>query len=115
LPSLPCAYVSSRRRPYNERTAYGLGFRLSIYQLLTEVVPIAILRRLLYDNLLVVIRQLVDDEFDLLVELQLIEFRHAVRGDRDSAFDVRSVCALVCESDSCEAAMGHRAFGILRL
>jgi hypothetical protein len=48
------------------------------------VFPIAIFGCLLYDNLLVVIGQFVENVLDLLIELELVEFRHAVGGDGDS-------------------------------
>ena len=55
--------------------------------------PIAIVGCLLYDNLLVVIGQFVENVLDLLIELELVEFRHAVGGDGDSVFGFLSACS----------------------
>lgn len=74
LPSLPCRNISGCYKQYKGETAYSLVLGLGVYQLLAEGVPIAILRCLLDDNLSVIIGQLVDDELDLLVKLQLVEF-----------------------------------------
>jgi hypothetical protein len=50
----------------------GAGLGGGVDELLTEVVPVLVLRSLLNDNLLEVIRELVDDVLVLLVQLELI-------------------------------------------
>jgi hypothetical protein len=55
------------------RKTHRLGLGGSIDELLAEVLPVLVGRGLLHDNLLVVVRQLVDDVLVLLVELQLVE------------------------------------------
>jgi hypothetical protein len=63
------------------RNSYSLVLRRSIYEFLSENFPIAIFRSLINDNLFVLIIQLVDDELDLLVELELVEFCDTVCAD----------------------------------
>lgn len=58
---------------------------MSVDELLTEDIPVSVLTGLLNNNLLVVVRQLVHDKLDLLVELQLVELRDALGRDGDSA------------------------------
>ena len=84
---------------------YRLGLRLGVYQLFAEVFPIAIFGCLLNDNLLVIIRQFVENVLDLLVELELVEFRHAVGGDGDSVFGFLSACSSkgISYASSCAA------------
>lgn len=54
---------------------YGLYVDgLSSDELLTECLPVAIFTGLLNNNLLVVIGKFVENELDLLVELELVEF-----------------------------------------
>lgn len=62
------------------RFALGSG----VDELLTESLPILILRGLLDNNLLVVVRKLVDDELVLLVELELVEGSDALLRDARS-------------------------------
>jgi hypothetical protein len=64
--------------------AYHLVLRFCIDELLAEVVPVAILAGLLNNNLLIVVRKLVEDELDLLAELQLVECGDAVGRNGDS-------------------------------
>lgn len=83
---------------FKARITNSLVLGLSVHQLLTEGVPVAILRCLFDNNLLVVVRQLVDNVLDILVELQLVEFRHALRGDGDSTIVAWSVCARILDA-----------------
>lgn len=64
-------------------TAAVLGF--GVDQLLTELRPVAVFGGLLDYNLLPVIADLVDDVFDVLSELELVECADALRGDGDTA------------------------------
>jgi hypothetical protein len=65
--------------------SYGLGLRLSCHELLPEGIPVTIFAGFLDNDLFVVVRQLVDDVLDLLVELKLVELRDALLCDRHSA------------------------------
>ena len=57
--------------------------RLGIHQLVLKRLPIRIGARVLDDNLLVIVGQLVDDVFDRLAELELVELGDALRRDGD--------------------------------
>ena len=58
--------------------------RLGIHQLVLERLPIRIGARVLDDNLFVIIGQLVDDVFDRLAELELVELGDALWRDGNS-------------------------------
>ena len=59
-------------------STHRLALGGSVDELLTEVLPVAVTRSLLNDNLLVVVRQLVDNVLVLLVELELVEGSNAL-------------------------------------
>ena len=67
---------------------HSLGLALGIDELLTEDIPFTLLAGLLNHNLFVVICELEDDELDLFVELQLVEFGDAVACDRNPVYFV---------------------------
>jgi hypothetical protein len=58
--------------------------RLSIQQLLPEFIPVATRRLIFHDDLLPVVRDLVDDVLCALAELQLVKGADAVWCDADS-------------------------------
>ena len=58
--------------------------RLGIHQLALERLPIRIRARILDDNLFVIIGQLVDDVFNRLAELELVERGDALWRDGNS-------------------------------
>ena len=64
--------------------AYLLRLSLRLNQLLTEDLPVAIIARLINDDRLEVIRQLVDYEFEVLAQLELVEPLDAFGCDLDS-------------------------------
>jgi hypothetical protein len=59
-------------------------FALGVEQLLAEDVEVCFFRRLLDDNLLPVVADLVDYPFDVLAELELVECADAFGGDGDT-------------------------------
>lgn len=65
--------------------AYSLALRRSVDELLAEDLPVTLVRGFLDDDLLVVVRQLEDDELVLLAELQVIVGSYALLGDGRSA------------------------------
>jgi hypothetical protein len=73
------------------------------------MLPVAILGRFLNDNLFVVVCQFVQDVLDLLVEFQLVELRHAVGGDGDSAVGLLSVCVLSAGNIHCGGGEAERS------
>lgn len=73
--------------------AYAPALRRGVDELLTEDLPVALVRGVLDDDLLVVVRELEDDELVLLVELQVIVGRYAVLGNGRSAAGERLVSA----------------------
>jgi hypothetical protein len=74
--------------------ANGASFALggSVDERLTEVLPLLAVGSLLDNNLLVVVRELVDDELVLLVKLKLVECGNAVLGNGGSG--LRHDCGL---------------------
>lgn len=63
---------------------YVLVLGLGVDELLAEILPVAVVRSLVDDDLLVVIGELVDDVFVLLVELQIVVGGDAFLRDRGS-------------------------------
>ena len=61
----------------------ALVARLSIHNLLLEVLPFRIRRGFLDDDLFVVVRQLVDDIFDRFTQFEVVEFGDAIGRDGD--------------------------------
>ena len=88
-----CTHIGNRTQDVlnasSERSgpgaAYGLALRRGVDELLAEDLPVTIVRGVLDDDLLVVVRQLEDDELVLLVELQVIVGSYALLGDGRSA------------------------------
>lgn len=73
-------------------TTHSLALRLGVDQLLAKVFVFgAILAGALNDNLLVVIRELVNDVFVLLVELEVVVGRYALLVDGSSAVQSRTL------------------------
>lgn len=66
-----------------QRTALGLG--LGVDKLLAEAIPVSVFRGILDHDLLVVIRELVDDVFDGLAELEFVELADAFLRNLDTA------------------------------
>lgn len=71
--------------------AYTLALGCGRDKLLTEVIPVTIFAGFLDNDLLVVVRKLVDDVLDLLIELQLVEFGDAVLRDLDTGISISLV------------------------
>lgn len=57
---------------------YALALGGSVEKRLTECLPVGIIRGLLDDDLLVVVRELVDDVLVLLVELEVVKGVYAI-------------------------------------
>jgi hypothetical protein len=66
--------------------AYAFALGLGVDQLLAEVLPVRIGRGLLHDDLLVIVRELEDNEFVHFVELQLVVAVNALRRDGGSVW-----------------------------
>lgn len=66
----------------------ALVARLSIHNLLLEVLPFRIRRGFLDDDLLVVVGQLVDDIFDRFAQFEFVEFGDAIGRDGDSVVKI---------------------------
>lgn len=64
--------------------AYRSVGRGSVQELLTEVLPVLVARGVLDDNLLVVVRKLVNDVLVLLSELEVVEGSYALLGNGGS-------------------------------
>lgn len=79
------------------KTTYVLVLGLGVDELLAEVLPVAVVRGVVDDDLLVVVGQLVDDVLVLLAELQIVVGGDALLRDRGS-INGRSA------SDSCARA-----------
>ena len=61
---------------------------MGVDELLAEVLPVAVARGLVDDDLLVVVRELVDDVLVLLAELQVVVGGDALLRDRGSVIGV---------------------------
>jgi hypothetical protein len=77
-----CEIVHGVSWALGQRAALCLG--LGVDELLPEPVPVRIFRSIFYHNLLIVIRELEDDVFDSLSELELVELRDALLRDGDT-------------------------------
>jgi len=85
LPSSIILQVIHRIPPANALLT-PLVLALRVEQLLTEGTEIGLLARLLDDNLLPVVADLVDDPFSVLAELELVEGGYAVGVDGDTVY-----------------------------
>lgn len=74
---VPPSQRKCSQRCANRLAALGSG----VDELLAEALPVLVGRGLLDDNLLVVVRQLVDDVLELLGELEVIVGSYALRGN----------------------------------
>ena len=78
------------------RSTYSLGLGLGVDKLVAEVIVLgAILAGAVDDDLLVVVRQLVDDVFELLVELELVVGRYALGVDGGSGVWLAPLCLVL--------------------
>jgi hypothetical protein len=71
--------------PANDLLALAV-LALCVDQLFTEYVPVTLRRSFLNDDFLPVVADLVDDPFERLLELQILECSDAFRGDRDAGW-----------------------------
>ena len=63
---------------------YTLALGGGVDELFAEVLPVLVIRGLIHDDLLVVVRELVDDVLVLLAQLQVVEGCDAVLCDGGS-------------------------------
>ena len=92
------------------RSTYSLGLGLGVDKLLAEVVVLgAVVAGAVDNDLLVVVRQLVDDVFVLLVELELVVGRYALGADGGSGGWLAPVCLVLGHASRPVLAPMHRS------